>query len=52
MQKKFDWLKIWLLVKNPQILTNEAHVQATSPTYELVILFKFHSDWQELVDIY
>ena len=50
MQKKLDWLKIWLLVKNPQFLSNQADIPATSPTHELVILTKFHKDWQEIVD--
>ena len=51
MQKKLDWLKNWLLVKNPQFLSNQADIPATSPTHELVILTKFHKDWQENVDL-
>ena len=43
MQKKLDWLKIWLLVKNPQFLSNQANILAISPTHELVILTKFHN---------
>ena len=50
MQKKLDWLKIWSLVKNPQFLSNQADIQATLPTHELIILTKFHNDWQEIVD--
>ena len=50
MQKKLDWLKNWLLVKNPQFLSNQADIQATLPTHELIILTKFHDDWQEIVD--
>ena len=50
MQKKLDWLKNWLLVKNPQFLSNQADIQATLPTHELIILTKFHTDWQEIVD--
>ena len=50
MQKRLDWLKIWLLVKNPQFLSNQADISATSPTHKLVILIKFHKDWQEIVD--
>ena len=46
MQKNLDWLKNWPLVKNPQFLSN----QATLPTNELIILTKFHNDWQEIVD--
>ena len=48
--KKIDWLKNWLLVKNPQFLSNQADIQATSPTHELATLTKFHKDWQEIVD--
>ena len=50
MQKELDWLKIWLLVKNPQFLSNQADLQATLPTHELKILSKFHEDWKEIVD--
>ena len=50
MQKKLDWLKNWPLVKNPQFLSNQADIQATLPTHELIILTKFHDDWQEIVD--
>ena len=50
MQKKLDWLKIWLSVKNPQFSSNQADIPATPPTHELVILTKFHKDWQEVVD--
>ena len=50
MQKKLDWLKNWPLVKNSQFLSNQADIQATLPTHELIILTKFHNDWQEIVD--
>lgn len=50
MQKKIDWLKICPLVKNPHFLSNQADNQATLPTNELIILNKFHNDWQEIVD--
>ena len=50
MQKKLDWLKNWQLVKNQQFLSNQADIQATLPTHELIILNKFHNDWQEIVD--
>ena len=50
MQKKLDWLKFQPLVKNPQFLSNQADNQATLPIYELIILTKFHNDWQEIVD--
>ena len=50
MQKNLDWLKNWPLVKSPQFLSNQADIQATSPTHELVISTKFHKDWQENVD--
>ena len=48
--KKIDWLRNWPLVKNPQFLSNQAEIHATSPTHELVILTKFHKDWQENMD--
>ena len=50
MQKKLDWLKIFPLVKNSQFLSNEADIQAILSTHELVILSKFHKDWQKNVD--
>ena len=37
-------------MKNPQFLSNQADIQATLPTHELIILTKFHDDWQEIVD--
>ena len=51
MQKILDWLKIWPLVENPQLLSNQADIQANLPTHELIILSKFHNDWQEIVDV-
>ena len=36
--------------KNPQFLSNQADISATSPTHELLTLTKFHKDWQENVD--
>ena len=48
MQKKLDWLKILPLVKNPQFLSNQADIQAIVPTHGLVILTKFHKDWQKI----
>ena len=50
MQKKLDWLKILPLVKNPQFLSNQANIQAIVPTHGLVILTKFHKDWQKIND--
>ena len=50
MQKKLDWLKISPLVKNPQFLSNQADIQAILPTHGLVILKKFHKDWQKIDD--
>ena len=46
MQKKLDWLKNWPLVRNSQLLSN----QATLPTHELITLTKFHLDWQKIVN--
>ena len=48
--KKIDWLKILPLVKDPQFLSNQADIQAIFSIHELVILTKFHKDWQEIVD--
>ena len=50
MQKKLDWLRISPLVKSPQFLSNQADIQAILPIHELVILAKFHKDWQKIVD--
>ena len=38
------------LGKNPQFLSNQADIQGTLPSHELIILSKFHNDWQEIVD--
>ena len=38
------------VVKNLQFLSNQADIQATLPTHELIILTKFHKDWQENMD--
>ena len=51
MQKKLDWVKNWLLVKNQPFLSNRDDTQATLPTYELIILSKFHKDLKEIVDL-
>ena len=51
MQKNLDWLKIWLLIKNPQFSSNQADIQANLPTHELIIFSKSHNDWQEIVDV-
>ena len=50
MQKKLDWLKISPVVQNLQFLSDQAEIQAILPTHELVILIKFHKDWQKIVD--
>ena len=50
--KKLDWLINWPLVKNTQISSNQAHILATLPTHKLIILTKFHKDWQEKVDFF
>ena len=46
--KKLDWLKILPLVKIPQFLSSQAHIKAIVPTHGLVILTKFHKDWQKI----
>ena len=48
--KKLDWLKNRLFVKNLQFSSNQADIQATLPTHELIILSKFRRDWKEIVD--
>ena len=50
MQKKLEWLKICLIEKKSKLFSNEADIKATSPTHELILLTKFHKDWQEIVD--
>ena len=50
MQKNLDLLKNRPLVKNPQFLPNQADIQSILPSHEVVILTKFHNDWQEIVD--
>ena len=37
-------------LKNTQFITNQADIQATFPTHELIILSKLHKDWKEIVD--
>ena len=39
-----------MLVKNSQLLSNQADILATLPTHELIILSKFRKDWKEIVD--
>ena len=51
MQIKLDWLKNWSVVKNPQFLSNQANIQAALSTNKLVILTKFHKDWQEILNL-
>ena len=50
MQKKLYRLKILPLVKKLQFLSNQADIQAIVPTHGLVILTKFHKDWQKIND--
>ena len=50
MQKNQTGSKFRTLAKIPQFLSNPADIQAFLPTHELVILTKFHKDWQETVD--
>ena len=52
MQKKVDWPKIRLIIKNPQFLHNQADIQAILPTHELVIFTKFHNNWIEIEDFF
>ena len=50
--KNLHWLKIWMVVKNPQFLSNKADIPAISPSHELVILTKFYKEWQKIVDFF
>ena len=50
MQNELEWPRIWSLVKYPQFLSNQVDIQVTLSTHELIILTKFHDDWQEIVD--
>ena len=50
MQKKLYWLKISPVVKNLQFLFDQAEIQAILPTHVLLILTKFHKNWQKIVD--
>ena len=50
MQNKNRLAENWLLVKNQQFLSNQADIRATLLIHELIILTKFHNDWQEIVD--
>ena len=45
-------LKIWPLVKDPQFSSDQTDIQAILPIQELVILIKFHKNWQEIADIF
>ena len=38
----------WPLAKDTQFLSNQADIQATLPTYDLISSTKFHNDWQEI----
>ena len=40
------------IIKNPQILPNQADIKAILPTHGLLIFTKFHNDWVKIVDIY
>ena len=33
------------IIKNPQILPNQADIKAILPTHGLIIFTKFHNDW-------
>ena len=52
MQKALDWLKNWLSLKYPQLLTYQADIQVTLPIHELIILTKFHNGLEEIVDFF
>ena len=50
MQKKIRLAQKLAIIKKSQILSDPADIQAILPAHQLVILIKFHKDWQETVD--
>ena len=50
INKKVDWSRNMLVLKNPQFLSNQADNQAILPTQELTIFAKFHSNLIKIVD--
>ena len=48
---KWLYLHIWArkllhsIIKNPQILPNQADIKANLPTHGVIIFTKFHNDW-------
>ena len=38
------------IIKNPQILPNQADIKAISPTHGLIIFTKFHNGWVKIKD--
>ena len=45
-----DWLKTWLLIKNPQFLSNQADIPARLSAFGMNIFIKFHKDWTIIMD--
>ena len=52
MHKKGHKLKTSPLIKDPQIASNLADIQAKLPTLEAIILTKFHKYWTKIVDFF
>ena len=50
--KKWDWLKIMLSVKNLQFSSVLTNILPKFPMHELVILIKCHNDWMKIVDFF
>ena len=50
MHKKPEFWKKFLLIKNPQFLTNFDETLPTGPKNELVNWTKFHPIWVKIVD--
>ena len=47
--KKKDWYKYVLLMKNLQFSSNQADIQPKLPIHELVILVKYQIDCKKIV---
>ena len=50
--KKKDWHKNVLLIKNPQFSSDQADIQPKLPILELVILVKYQIDLEKIKDFF
>ena len=49
--KKQTGLKKMPIIKNPQFYSELLKIQAILPTHGLVILAKFHNDWEKIAHV-